>query len=73
MIQDGTQRWTFYSLLLLIDLNLSNESHNLLKNYSNQESQLKDQSKEVNVIINIYITFIHNNPDLRIEVPAVPG
>lgn len=52
---------------------LNQESHDLLAGCCNQLAQLGERAKATDVMGTLEITFIHNEPDLRIEVPPIPG
>jgi hypothetical protein len=52
---------------------LDQESHCLLGECCNQLPQLGESARAKNVTGTLNITFIHNEPDLRIEVPPIPG
>lgn len=62
-----------YSSLIATELCLSKESHDVLASYSNQSDLLGERAKAADVMGTLNITFIHNEPDLRIEVPPIPG
>ena len=61
-----------YNELKAIDLKLTEESEKVFKELSSIPLNPKQQSDQ-NVTGTLQITFIHNEPDLRIEVPAIPG
>jgi hypothetical protein len=63
----------FYTSLVSTGLRLDQESCDLLSGCSQQLRELGDGTKAVDVIGTLNITFIHNEPDLRIEVPPIPG
>ncbi len=52
---------------------LNQKSHDLLADCCNQLAQLGERPKAADVMGTLNITFIHNEPDLRIEVPPIPG
>jgi hypothetical protein len=54
-------------------LQLSRESEELLAGCSQPTKQLAEEARASEVAGTLAITFIHNEPDLRIEVPPVPG
>jgi hypothetical protein len=54
-------------------LQLSRESDELLAGFSKHKEQLGEEARASEVAGTLAITFIHNEPDLRIEVPPVPG
>jgi hypothetical protein len=54
-------------------LQLSRESGELLVGYSKRTEQLEAEAEASEVAGTLEITFIHNEPDLRIEVPPIPG
>ncbi|HST22215.1 MAG TPA: hypothetical protein VLR90_13915 [Blastocatellia bacterium] len=49
-----------------LDLRLSKQSHEALESF-------KDEQKEGDIKGALQITFIHDEPDLRRDVPAIPG
>jgi hypothetical protein len=51
---------------------LTQESDDLLAGYRDQLGRLEG-AKAADVAGTLNITFIHNEPDLRIEVPPIPG
>src|SRR5687768_10364611 len=61
-----------YSSLTATSLRLNQESHEMLLNCCDQSNQLGERAKATDVIGTLQITFIHNEPDLRIEVPPIP-
>lgn len=63
----------FYSSLMGTGLQLYKESHDLLADSCKQLEQLGGKSKAADVAGTLQITFIHNEPDLRIECPPIPG
>ena len=62
-----------YSSLTETSLHLYQESHDLLADCRNRVEQLGEESKAIDVAGTLQITFIHNEPDLRIECPPIPG
>jgi hypothetical protein len=62
-----------YSALTATGLRLNQESRDLLADCCNQLEQLGKESKAADVAGTLQITFIHNEPDLRIECPPIPG
>ena len=62
-----------YSSLKGTGLRLSQESHELLAGCRNQSSETGEGAGAGEVMGTLQITFIHNEPDLRIEVPPIPG
>lgn len=62
-----------YSSLTKTGLHLSQESHDLLADYCGRPEEPGEDSKATDVAGTLQITFIHNEPDLRIECPPVPG
>ena len=54
-------------------LKLSAESERLLTNCREGLAQLDEKSRTSEVTGTLEITFIHDEPDLRIEVPPIPG
>ena len=61
------------SSLTATDLHLNPESRDLLVGCCNQLEQLGERAKATDVMGTLNITFIHDEPDLRIEVPPIPG
>ena len=62
----------FRLLLSEIEMQLSEESKVMLESYAtgaNPGAELK----EAEVVGTLQISFFHDEPDLRIEVPAIPG
>jgi hypothetical protein len=55
------------------ELQLTEESHALLADYCRRAEQLSAEQRASEVAGTLEITFIHNEPDLRIAVPPVPG
>lgn len=53
------------------ELTLYPDSLNMLQIWCKEGDVVGDDKREVNG--SLVIQFIHNDPDLRIEVPAVPG
>lgn len=62
-----------YSSLETTNLNLYQESHDLLMDYCKRLEQLDEKSKAEDVAGGLHITFFHDEPDLRIECPPIPG
>lgn len=60
-----------YSSLTATGLHLNQESHDLLADCCNRLEELGEKSTDV--AGTLQITFIHNEPDLRIECPPIPG
>jgi hypothetical protein len=60
------------SSLLETTLNLDEKSLLLLDEFSNQSSEI-NQTANKEILGTLQISFIHNEPDLRIEVPPIPG
>jgi hypothetical protein len=61
------------SSLEAIDLQLSAETRKSLASYRTPEADDSGAESSAHASGTLQITFIHNEPDLRIEVPAVPG
>lgn len=51
-------------------LNLNKESIELEESFS---ENIDDKDKDKEILGAINITFVHNDPDLKIKTPAVPG
>ena len=62
-----------YASLIATELRLSQESHDLLAGYADQLRLLGERAKAADVRGTLNITFIHDETDLRIEVPPIPG
>lgn len=62
-----------YTSLTATGLRLNQESHDLLADCCNELKRLGEKSKIADVAGTLQITFIHNEPDLRIECPPIPG
>jgi hypothetical protein len=58
------------SALGALELRLSDESERALADFNRAEPAASAGS---DVLGTLQITFVHDEPDLRIEVPAVPG
>ena len=63
----------FYTSLVSTGLGLDRESRDLLAGCSQELGELGEGAKAADVMGTLNITFIHNEPDLRIEVPPIPG
>ncbi len=53
-------------------MQLSEESKVMLENYVSGDDT-EGELKEAEVTGTLQISFFHDEPDLRIEVPAIPG
>jgi hypothetical protein len=62
-----------YDALKSTGLQLSEERARLLVNCCKGLEQLEEKARASEVTATLAITFIHNEPDLRIEVPPIPG
>ena len=62
-----------FSSLASTNLQLSRESRELLTSCCDKLEEVGEALKEKDVPGTLQITFVHNEPDLRIEVPPVPG
>ena len=62
-----------YSSLKATGLRLSRESHDLLADCCGELDRLGERAKAADVSGTLQIAFIHDEPDLRIEVPPIPG
>lgn len=62
-----------YAALKATGLRLTEESERVLADCSKQAEQLSAEAGASEVAGTLAITFIHNEPDLRIEVPPIPG
>lgn len=61
------------SSLAATNLNLYQESQDLLTDCCEQLEQLDEKAKAVDIAGGLHITFVHDEPDLRIECPPIPG
>ncbi len=61
------------SSLMATGLRLNPESRDLLAGCCNQLAKVEESAKATEVSGALNITFIHSDPDLRIEVPPIPG
>ena len=59
-----------FKLLNTNGMNLSGKSLELAESFP---EDLDDKDKEKEILGAINITFVHNDPDLKIKVPNVPG
>ena len=62
-----------YSSLRETGLRLSQESHELMATCRDELNELGERDKAADVAGTLQITFIHDEPDLKIEVPPIPG
>jgi hypothetical protein len=62
-----------YSSLTATGLRLNQESHDILADCCNRLEQPGEKSQTSDVSGTLQITFIHNEPDLRIECKPIPG
>lgn len=62
-----------YSSLKATGLRLSQESHDLLSDCRDESGELGERTTAPEIAGALQIAFIHNEPDLRIEVPPIPG
>jgi hypothetical protein len=62
-----------HSSLAATGLRLDAESRDLLEDCRKQPKRLAENDKDSEVTGTLNITFVHNEPDLRIEVPPIPG
>lgn len=62
-----------HAALALPDLRLSIESERLISIWSNEKEELELESQGTAIAGSLQITFIHDDPDLRITIPAIPG
>ena len=63
----------FYTSLAATGLRLDQESHDLLEGSSQRLGELGEAAKAAEVMGALNIAFIHDEPDLRIELPPIPG
>ncbi len=59
--------------LASLGLRLTDESMAALAAYSDTESPDASRAADAEVIGTLQVSFIHDQPDLRIEVPPIPG
>jgi hypothetical protein len=59
--------------LAAMDLHLTKESHDSLASLVEGNNSAEAGSPVTDTAGSLQITFIHNEPDLRIEVPRIPG
>jgi len=59
--------------LAAIGVNLTNESVDSLARLTDRDAPYPDGSEGPDIAGTLQITFIHNEPDLRIEIPQIPG
>ncbi|MEK6286440.1 MAG: hypothetical protein AABO57_11915 [Acidobacteriota bacterium] len=59
--------------LAAADLRLTRESNDSFASFSASNESAGEGSQTTDVAGTLQITFIHNEPDLKIEVPRIPG
>ena len=59
--------------LAAMDLHLTKESDNSIASLLEANKPTEAGSPVTDIAGSLQITFIHNEPDLRIEVPPIPG
>lgn len=59
--------------LAAADLRLTRESNDSFASFSESNESAGEGSQATDVAGTLQITFIHNEPDLKIEVPRIPG
>jgi hypothetical protein len=62
-----------HRVLKAIDLSLTKESDEALSSYNDLQNHSFAGPSESDISATLQITFIHNEPDLRRDVPAIPG
>ena len=62
-----------FSLLVAGEIHLDRASEELLAGFDQAREQPSDRSFPAELAGTLQLTFIHNEPDLRIDVPAIPG
>lgn len=62
----------FYTSLAFTGLGLDQESHDLLAGCAQVSEGLGERAKAAELMGTLNIIFVHNEPDLRIEIPPVP-
>jgi len=63
----------FRAALTATDLRLTKESDDSLASLLERDKSAEAGSPATEIAGSLQITFIHNEPDLRIEVPQIPG
>lgn len=63
----------FRLLLSEVEMQLSDDSEAMLKSYDAEAVAASAGSEEALIVGTLQISFFHNEPDLRIEVPPIPG
>ena len=56
-----------------LELRLTAESEDELKALSLRAEQAVERAADEEITGTLQVTFVHNDPDLRIEVPPIPG
>lgn len=64
---------SLYASLKATGLRLSRESHDLLAGCCGESNEVGERTKAADVTGALQIAFVHDEPDLRIEVPPIPG
>lgn len=59
--------------LTAADLQLTGESNDAFASFNECNESAGEASQTTDVAGTLQITFIHNEPDLKIEVPRIPG
>jgi hypothetical protein len=67
------QMTAFSTALQVTELRLEPESQALLSAYAEYVHPLDAKAREREIPGTVHITFLHNDPDLLIETPMVPG
>lgn len=59
--------------LAATDLQLTGESNDSFASFRERQESATEDSPATDIAGTLQITFIHNEPDLRIEAPRIPG
>jgi hypothetical protein len=69
----GRRLTQFREALAATGLHLTKESYNSFAGLLDHDESAADGSQTTDIAGSLQITFIHNDPDLKIEVPPIPG
>ena len=71
---DAAKVRALHSALKALDIRLTEESVAALDAFSGDETKTGGNTPEESEVVGtLQVSFIHNEPDLRIEVPPIPG
>ena len=59
--------------LAATDLHLTGESNDSFAGFRERQESAAENSQPTDIAGTLQITFIHSEPDLKIEVPRIPG